>query len=74
MIEPYPVYEIRLQGHLDKRYRRWFEGLDWELLPDGDTRLTGALDAPALHGILNRIRDLNLPLLLVRQLPQHDES
>jgi len=68
MTDPSPVYEIHLGGHLDERYRRWFEGLELQLLPNGDTRLNGALDPAALHGILSRIRDFNLPLILVRQV------
>lgn len=60
-------YEIRIKGHLDERRMRWFEGLHVSFLPNGDTLLTGPiLDQAALHGILNRIRDLGLPLVLVK--------
>lgn len=35
-------------------------------LPEGLTRFSGAvIDQGALHGMLSRIRDLRLPLLLV---------
>ncbi len=70
MFAPLPVYEIRIKGHLDERYLRWFEGLELEQLPEGETRLTGRMDQPALHGVLNRIRDLNMPLILVRQISE----
>jgi len=46
-----------------------FEGLEMVQEPGGETVLTGpVLDQAALHGILNRVRDLGVPLLSVRQL------
>lgn len=61
-------YEIHVKGHLDTRSMRWFEGLKVSLQPNGVTVISGPiLDQAALHGILNRIRDLGLPLLLVRR-------
>ena len=61
-------YEIRIQGHLDERRLRWFEGLTVSPCPSGETIISGPIiDQAALHGILNRIRDLGLPLLLVRR-------
>jgi len=39
--------------------------------PDGETVLTGpVIDQAALHGILNRICDLGVPLLSVRRVEQ----
>lgn len=66
---PDPInYEIHVKGHLDERRMRWFEGLTVSACPNGETILSGPiLDQAALHGILNRIRDLGLPLLLVRR-------
>jgi hypothetical protein len=61
-------YEIRVKGHLDESRMRWLEGLEVILHPNGETILRGpVLDQAALHGILNRIRDLGLTLLLVRR-------
>lgn len=66
-----PVYEIRFAGHLGAARARMFEGLDMVQQPDGDTVLTGPLvDQAALHGVLTRIRDLGLPLVLVRRLAE----
>lgn len=67
--DPKPTeYEIRIMGHLDERRLRWFEGLTVSSFPNGETTLSGPIiDQAALHGILNRIRDLGLPLLLVRR-------
>jgi len=67
------VYEIRFRGHLDVRRAQMFEGLEMAQEPDGETVLTGpVIDQAALHGILNRIRDMGVPLLSVKQLAQNE--
>jgi len=67
-------YEIQFRGHLDPSRAQMFEGLEMVQQPGGDTILTGLLiDQAALHGVLNRIRDLGVPLLLVKRL-SHDEA
>jgi hypothetical protein len=59
-------YEIKIKGHLDRRWSEWFADLQLTYL-DGDmTLLSGSLsDQAALHGLFERIRDLNLTLLSV---------
>ena len=43
----------------------WFEGLTITL-DGGDTLITGpVVDQAALHGLLNRVRDLGIPLISV---------
>lgn len=62
-------YEIRIQGYLGENVAIWFDGFDVERTPEGETVLRGVvIDQAALHGILNRIRDLCLTLTLVRQI------
>jgi hypothetical protein len=63
------VYEIRLKGHLEARWVKWFDGLAITLEEDGDTLLTGpVVDQAALHGLLKKVRDLGLPLVSVIQV------
>jgi hypothetical protein len=60
------VYQIRIKGHLGPEWADWFEGLTISLEKNGDTLLTGPVaDQAALHGLLNKIRDLGLPLISV---------
>jgi len=67
-------YEIRIATGIDPT---WFRGLvDLEVRPAGDdTLLVGAFaDQAALHGLLNRIRDLGWPLVSVRPLSEEEAS
>ena len=62
-------YEIRIEGHLDHRWAGWFDGLTLTLEDNGDTLLTGpVVDQAALHGLLRKVRDLGMPLVLVRRV------
>jgi hypothetical protein len=61
------TYQIRIEGHLDERWLRWFEGSDVSPLPEGETVISGEMDQAALHGMLNRIRDLGLELISVQR-------
>ncbi|MGY4769167.1 hypothetical protein ACXC9Q_19810 [Kribbella sp. CWNU-51] len=65
-------YEIRLQGRLDPRWATWFEGMTLTDHTDGTTVIHGLVaDQAALHGLLQRLRDLGLPLLSVDRQTQH---
>jgi hypothetical protein len=62
-------YEIRVKGHLDPRWSAWFDGLSLTNESDGTTALRGpVVDQAALHGLLQRVRDVGLPLISVTQL------
>ena len=62
-------YEIRLKGHLDSRWTAWFDGLTLTQDSDGTTIIHGLVtDQAALHGLLQKVRDLGLPLVSVTQV------
>jgi len=62
-------YEIRLRGHLDSRWAAWFDGLSLSNENDGTTVIGGpVVDQAALHGLLQKVRDLGLPLVSVTQV------
>jgi hypothetical protein len=63
-------YELRVEGHLDTRWTGWFDGLTLTTEDDGTTVMRGPVaDQAALHGLLQRLRDLGIPLLSVTTVP-----
>ena len=67
-------YEVRVDGVLDGRWSQWFEGLRIDH-QDCETVLSGTLpDQPALHGILDKVRDLGLCIIAVRRIPPREEA
>jgi hypothetical protein len=62
-------YEIRVKGHLDARWSAWFDGLSLTTESDGTTTIHGpVVDQAALHGLLQRLRDVGMPLVSVTQV------
>ena len=58
------VYQIRVKGHLGPKWTNWFGGMTITLKDNGDTLLTGpVVDEAALHGLLRKMRDLEMPLI-----------
>jgi hypothetical protein len=67
-------YEIRLAGRLDAHWAAWFDGLIVSQESDGTTVIGGPIaDQAALHGVLQRVRDLGLPLVSVIRI-EADQS
>ena len=65
-------YEIRLKGHLDSRWAAWFDGLSLTHESDGTTVIhCQIVDQAALHGVLQKVRDVGLPLVSVEQVADH---
>ena len=62
-------YVIRIEGHLAPRWAEHFAGLTMSYTESGQTILSGLIeDQAALHGMLARIRDLNLTLIAVNRI------
>ena len=62
-------YQICLEGTLDDRWLRWFEGLVVSSSADNQTIIQGKFDQSALHGLFNRIRDLGITIISVQCQP-----
>lgn len=72
------IYEIKIKGLLDDHWQQWFEGMSLKRqesveVDQDSTLIRGRIvDQPALHGLLAKIRDLNLTLLSVREISFSD--
>jgi hypothetical protein len=68
-------WEIRLKGRLDGRWAAWFDGLGLTQDGEGTTVIHGPVaDQAALHGLLNKVRDLGLPLVSVIRVGKEEEQ
>lgn len=76
------VYQIRIAGHLSQQWADWLGDVTITLEDAGETLLTGpVVDQAALYGLLKKVRDLGMPLILVRRVepgepapPVHPDS
>jgi hypothetical protein len=65
-----PLYEIRVKGLLGSRWTAWFDGLSITNEGDGTTVIRGpVVDQAALHGLLQKLRDIGIPLASLTELP-----
>jgi hypothetical protein len=68
------AYAVRVSGRLPARWASWFDGFTLAAEADGTTVLRGrVVDQAALHGVLQALRDLGLPLLSVASLPDDQD-
>jgi len=59
--------EIRVEGIIDQHWSEWLEGLEITHQGGDETLLSGqVVDQATLYGILKKLRDLGLKLLLVK--------
>jgi hypothetical protein len=66
-------YEIRVRGHLESRWAAWFDGMSLTHESDGTTSIHGpVVDQAALYGLLQKLRDVGLPLVSVAQLDRDE--
>jgi len=62
-------YEIVIDGHLGARWAAWFDGFTIASEADGTSVLRGfVVDQAALHGLLQRLRDIGIPLISLTPL------
>jgi len=68
-------YEIRIRNHLNTCWAEWFDGWVLTNLENGEVLMSRTqIDQSALHGVLNKIRDLNLTLLSISTIPKIGEQ
>ena len=62
-------YAIRIKEQINSTMLVWFEGFSPQSTQAGETILSGLIaDQSALHGLLAKIRDLNLTLISVNRI------
>jgi hypothetical protein len=62
-------YEIRVAGALGGRWAAWFDGMTVSVDRDGTTVIAGPVaDQAGLHGLLQRVRDLGVPLVSLARI------
>lgn len=70
--DPEAHYEIRVAGHLAPRWSAWFDGLTVATEENGTTVIRGSVvDQAALHGLLQKLRDVGIPLVSLTQIPSN---
>ncbi|MEO8396675.1 MAG: hypothetical protein ABI700_27025 [Chloroflexota bacterium] len=68
-------YQIVIKEEVDDQWADWFVGLSITHNERGETILSASVtDQAELHGVLMRIRDLGLTLLLVNRLGTKGET
>ena len=66
---PTTRYQIRVQGHLRPEWAEWFDDMTITHEANGTTTLSGPVaDQAALHGLLIKVRDLGLELIVVNRV------
>lgn len=61
-------YEIQVKGQLVPRWEEWFKELTVTTLDNHEFILSGPIpDQAALHGLITKLRDLNLELIYVKK-------
>jgi hypothetical protein len=71
---PNEIYQIIVSGHLDFKWKDWFDGFDISHQANNETLMVGPVaDQAALHGLLAKIRDLGLSLSSVTRLERQSD-
>lgn len=73
-LEP-PEYAILIQDQMTPALLEWFDEFTITQTATGETLLTGPVaDQSALHGLLARVRDLNLTLISVNRIEPKEKQ
>ena len=72
-------YEIKVKGYIEETWSSWFEDMEIRTGLDEDgtpmTTFIGQLsDQATLHGVLARIRDINMPLISVNKIKESNQK
>ena len=68
-------YQIKIKGTLEPKWSDWFDNFVITAQSHDETLLTGPVtDQAALHGLLAKLRDLGLPILLVKCLEANEHE
>lgn len=68
-------YRIELQSNIDTNWSAWLGDFELSHSGAGHTILIGDVaDQAALHGLLAKIRDLGIPILLVTRLDPAEDN
>ncbi len=70
-------YSITVKEHLDHSWSTWFDGLTITHDADGTSTLAGPVrDQSALYGLIEKVRDLGLTLVVIGQSapPYHTDE
>ncbi len=73
------IYQIKVKGKLDENWSDWLGNVQITPAPAENgtwvtTLVSEVPDPPALFGILDRIRDLNLTLISLREVSGEETS
>ena len=68
------VYELVVQEELDPSWCEWFDGFAITVSENRGTKIVGFVtDQTALHGLLAKIRNLNLTVISVARIESNGE-
>jgi hypothetical protein len=63
------IYQIRVKDHIDDEWAEWFAPLQIANDSNGEATFTGPVrDQSELHGLIEKVFNLNLTLLAVNQI------
>ncbi len=68
-------YRITLKGNIKANWSEWFDR--WTVSytePDITVLQSGIVDQSALHGVIQKIRDLNLPIISVERVSEPERK